>query len=175
MENVYVLIDDNLEDSIVNTSVYSTYEKAVNGAKETLEEIGDQYERVEEYDHGWLLLDGDTTNRAIDIQSTILEQKKKLYITEEIKMSKSIWTKTQKALFNWLVRWEVSGDEELATKIVNAGYLGYEYGAIGCEEVDREQYENDSDYRSFIDSQSGNWRNDEDLPGSKWWLIGAQY
>lgn len=90
-------------------------------------------------------------------------------------MSKSIWTKIQKALFDWLVQWEVSGDEELATKIVNAGYLGYEYGAIGCEEVDREQYENDSDYRSFIDSQSGNWRDDEDLPGSKWWLIGAQY
>jgi len=81
-------------------------------------------------------------------------------------MSKSIWTKTQKALFDWLVQWEVSGDEELATKIVNAGYLGYEYGAIGCEEVDQEQYENDSDYRSF---------DDEDLPGSKWWLIGAQY
>lgn len=73
MKNVYVLIDDNLEDSIVNTSVYSTYEKAVNGAKETLEEIDEQYERVEEYDHGWLLLDGDTINRAIDIQSTILE------------------------------------------------------------------------------------------------------
>ena len=90
-------------------------------------------------------------------------------------MSKSIWTKTQKALFNWLVRWEVSGDEELAAKIVNAGYLGYEYGVIGCEEVDREQYENDSNYRSFIDSQSGNWRDDDDLPGSKWWLIGTQY
>ena len=90
-------------------------------------------------------------------------------------MEKSIWRKTQKALFDWLVQWEVDGDEELATKIVNAGYLGYEYGVIGCEEVDREQYENDSDYRSFIDSQSGNWRNDEDLPGSKWWLIGAQY
>ena len=31
-------------------------------------------------------------------------------------MSKSIWTKTQKALFNWLVQWEVSGDEELEPK-----------------------------------------------------------
>ncbi len=90
-------------------------------------------------------------------------------------MEKSIWTKTQKALFDWLVQWEVGSDKELATKIVNAGYLGYEYGVIGCEEVDREEYENDSDYRSFIDSQSGNWRDDEDLPGSKWWLIGTQY
>lgn len=90
-------------------------------------------------------------------------------------MESQIWTKTQKALFDWLVQWEVSGDEKLAAKIVNAGSLGYEYGVIGCEEVDREQYENDSDYRSFIDSQSENWREDAGLPGSEWWLIGAQY
>ena len=55
-------------------------------------------------------------------------------------MEKSIWTKTQKALFDWLVQWEVDGDEELATKIVNVGYLVYEYGAIGCEDVHREKY-----------------------------------
>ena len=90
-------------------------------------------------------------------------------------MESQIWTKTQKALFDWLVQWEVSGDEELAAKIVNAGYLGYGYGAIGCEEVDRERYENDSDYRAFIGSQRENWRDDAGLPGSEWWLIGAQY
>ena len=90
-------------------------------------------------------------------------------------MEKSIWTKTQKALFDWLVQWEVDGDEALATKIVNGGSLGYEYGLIGCEEVNRNRYENDSEYRSFIDSQSNNWREDEDLPESKWWLIGTQY
>lgn len=90
-------------------------------------------------------------------------------------MESQIWTKTQKALFDWLVQWEVGGDEKLAAKIVNAGYLGYEYGPIGCEEVDREQYEDDSDYRSFIDSQSENWRDDAGLPGSEWWLIGTQY
>lgn len=83
--------------------------------------------------------------------------------------------KTQKALLNWLIQWEVDGDEELANKIVNGGSLGYEYGMIGCEEVNREQYENNSDYHSFIDSQTNNWRTDEDLPGSKWWLIGTQY
>ena len=90
-------------------------------------------------------------------------------------MEKSNLTKTQKALFDWLVQWEVDGDEALATKIVNGGSLGYEYGLIGCEEVNRDRYENDSGYRSFINSQSNNWREDEDLPKSKWWLIGAQY
>lgn len=90
-------------------------------------------------------------------------------------MKKLTLTKTQKTLFNWLMQWEVDGDEELANKIVNGGTLGYEYGMIGCEEVNNEQYEKDSKYRSFIDSQSNNWRNDEDLPGSKWWLIGTQY
>lgn len=90
-------------------------------------------------------------------------------------MDTQVWTKKQKALFDWLVTWEVSGDEELATKIINTNHLGYEYGLIGCEEVDREQYKNDDDYRSYVDSQSDNWRNDESLPGSKWWLIGAEY
>lgn len=67
MEKVYVVVDNNLEDGNVLIGTFDSYEKAEQDVKETLSEIGSQYERIEEYDHGWLLLDGDVTERSIEI------------------------------------------------------------------------------------------------------------
>ncbi|QLQ62015.1 hypothetical protein HHK02_01430 [Limosilactobacillus reuteri] len=70
MKNVYVVLDNDMEECIVTTDVYSTYEKAEKAAKETVRELEDQYEEIEEYDHGWLFIDGDTTERVIEIEAS---------------------------------------------------------------------------------------------------------
>lgn len=70
MKNVYVVLDNDMEDSVVTAEIYSTYEKAEKAVKETIQELEDQYEKIEEYDHGWLLIDGDTTERVIEIEAS---------------------------------------------------------------------------------------------------------
>ena len=70
MKNVYVVLDNDMEDSVVTAEIYSNYEKAEKAVKETIQELEDQYEEIEEYDHGWLLIDGDTTERVIEIEAS---------------------------------------------------------------------------------------------------------
>ena len=70
MKNVYVVLDNDMENVIVTAEIYSTYEKAEKAVKETIQELEDQYEKIEEYDHGWLLIDGDTTERVIEIEAS---------------------------------------------------------------------------------------------------------
>lgn len=70
MKNVYVVLDSDMETSVVTAEIYSTYEKAEKAAKETVRELEDQYEEIEEYDHGWLLIDDDTTERVIKIEAS---------------------------------------------------------------------------------------------------------
>lgn len=73
MKNVYVLLDNDMENGIVTADIYSTYEKAEKEAKETIQELKDQYDKVEEYDYGWLFIDDDSTVRVIEIQSNIIK------------------------------------------------------------------------------------------------------
>ena len=73
MKNVYVLLDNDMENGIVTADIYSTYEKAEKNAKETIQELKDQYDEVEEYDHGWLFIDADSTVRTIEIQANIIK------------------------------------------------------------------------------------------------------
>ena len=70
-------------------------------------------------------------------------------------------------VYNYLTDWYC--DENTANKLVN-GF--YEYG-WGIEEVDMEQYNNDKDYKNYIDSQRENLLVDVDLPGSGYWLVGG--
>ncbi|NMV51752.1 hypothetical protein FOL85_09860 [Lactobacillus reuteri] len=70
MKNVYVVLDNDMEDSVVTAEIYSTYEKAEKAVKETIQELEDQYEKIEEYDHGWLFIDGDNTDRVIEIEAS---------------------------------------------------------------------------------------------------------
>lgn len=87
------------------------------------------------------------------------------------KIDKTNWTQKEKQVFDWLVEW-VNGDENVVAAIV--GGHSYEYG-VGVEEVDREEYDADPDYREYIDSQRENWVDDVSLPGSGWWLVGSEY
>ena len=73
MKNVYVLLDNDMENGIVTADIYSTYEKAEKEAKETIQELKDQYDEIEEYDHGWVFIDADDPARAIEIQSNIIK------------------------------------------------------------------------------------------------------
>lgn len=84
-------------------------------------------------------------------------------------INKQGWTKNQKKVFNWLVEW-VNNDEKIVASLVGGG--SYEYGT-GIEEVDRDMYDSDEDYREYIDSQKPNWIEDAGLPGSGWWLVGS--
>lgn len=72
MKNVYVLLDNDKEDCIVTTDIYSTYEKAEKDAKETIQEAKDLYDKIEEYDHGWLFIDDDSTVRTLEIQPNFI-------------------------------------------------------------------------------------------------------
>lgn len=87
------------------------------------------------------------------------------------KIKKTNWTQKEKQVFDWLVEW-VNGDKKVVATIVSGH--SYEYGA-GVEEVDRNLYNSDPDYRDYIDSQRENWVEDVDLPGSGWWLVGSEY
>ncbi|MFR0535570.1 hypothetical protein [Limosilactobacillus reuteri] len=70
MKNVYVVLDNDMENCIATTDVYSTYEKAEKAAKEIVRELENQYEELEEYDHGWLFIDDDSTERVIEIEAS---------------------------------------------------------------------------------------------------------
>lgn len=69
MKNVYVVLDNDMENCLVTTDVCSTYEKAKQGAAEVLAEVSDQYDKVEKDNQTWLLLDGDSVDRVIEIQA----------------------------------------------------------------------------------------------------------
>lgn len=73
MKNVYVLLDNDMEDGVITADIYSTYEKAEKDAKETIQELKDQYDEIEEYDHGWLFIDDDSTVRTLEIQANIIK------------------------------------------------------------------------------------------------------
>lgn len=73
MKNVYIVLDNDMEDSTVYVDVYDTYEKAEKAIKETIHEIKEQYETIEEYDHGWLFIEGDTTERVIEIRASLIK------------------------------------------------------------------------------------------------------
>ena len=70
MKNVYVVLDNDMEDSVVTINTYSTYEKAEKVVKEAIQELKDQYEEMEEYDHSWLFIDSDTTDQVIEIEAS---------------------------------------------------------------------------------------------------------
>lgn len=69
MKNVYVVLDNDMENCLVTTDVYSTYEKAKQGAAEVLAEVSGQYDKVEKDDQAWLLSDGDIVDRVVEIQN----------------------------------------------------------------------------------------------------------
>ena len=46
MKNVYVVLDNDMEDSVVTAEIYSTYEKAEKAVKETIQELEDQQEKI---------------------------------------------------------------------------------------------------------------------------------
>lgn len=70
MKNVYVVLDNDMENSVVTVDTYATYEKAEQGVKDILADVADLYDQVEEYDNGWLLIDCDSTNRVIEIEAS---------------------------------------------------------------------------------------------------------
>lgn len=90
-------------------------------------------------------------------------------MSKKVDMTK--WNDTQKRVYDWLIYWDYC-DEKTASLIVGGG--SYEYG-LGIEEVNRKDYDNDPDYKEYIDSQEENWFEDTGLPGSGWFLIGSQY
>lgn len=69
MKNVYVVLDNDMEECIVTTDVYSTEKKAKQCVDEILAEVSDQYDEVEEHEDGWLLIDCDRVERVIEIQA----------------------------------------------------------------------------------------------------------
>ena len=71
----------------------------------------------------------------------------------------------EKQLFNFLT--DYCTDEATAQVIISGGSLGYNYGIGGYEEVDRDMYDSDEDYREDIESQESNLIDDAGLPGSK--------
>lgn len=70
MKNVYVVLDNDMENVIVTADIYSTYEKAEKAAKEIVRELENQYDELEEYDHGWLLINDDSAERVIEIEAS---------------------------------------------------------------------------------------------------------
>lgn len=71
MNKVYIVLDNNMEDSIVTVDVYATLEQARAAAKEILAEVRDQYDEViADYDDEWTLLDADIYNRVISVQES---------------------------------------------------------------------------------------------------------
>ncbi len=78
----------------------------------------------------------------------------------------------EKQLFNFLT--DYCTDEATAQVIISGGSLGYNYGIGGYEEVDRDMYDSDEDYREDIESQDSNLIDDAGLPGSGMFLIGSK-
>ena len=74
MKNVYVVLDNDREDSVVTINTYSTYEKAEKAVKEAIQELKDQYEEqyeeIEEHNHDWLFIDGDDIKRVIELSAS---------------------------------------------------------------------------------------------------------
>lgn len=73
MKNVYIVLDNDMEESIVYTDVYDTYEKAEKAVKEIIQELEDQYETIESNEDDWLFIDGDDTERVIEIRASLVK------------------------------------------------------------------------------------------------------
>ena len=71
MKNVYIVLDNDMEESVVYTNVYDTYEKAEKAVQEIIHELEDQYETIESNEDDWLFIDGDDTERVIEIRARI--------------------------------------------------------------------------------------------------------
>ena len=73
MKNVYIVLDNDMEESVVYTNVYDTYEKAEKAVKEIINELEDQYETIESNEDDWLFIDGDDTERVIEIRASLVK------------------------------------------------------------------------------------------------------
>ena len=73
MKNVYIVLDNDMEESVVYTDVYDTYEKAEKAVKEIIHELEDQYETIESNEDDWLFIDGDDTERVIGIRASLVK------------------------------------------------------------------------------------------------------
>ena len=73
MKNVYIVLDNDMEESVVYTNVYDTYEKAEKAVKEIINELEDQYETIESNEDDWLCIDGDDTERVIEIRASLVK------------------------------------------------------------------------------------------------------
>ena len=72
MKNVYIVLDNDMEENVVYTDVYDTYEKAEKAVKEIIHELEDQYETIESNEDDWLCIDGDDTERVIEIRASLV-------------------------------------------------------------------------------------------------------
>ena len=73
MKNVYIVLDNDMEESVVYTDVYDTYEKAEKAVKEIIHELEDQYETIESNEDDWLFIDGDDMERVIEIRASLVK------------------------------------------------------------------------------------------------------
>ena len=73
MKNVYIVLDNDMEEGTVYADVYDTYEKAEEAVKEIIQELEDQYETIESHDDDWLFIDGDDTERVIEIRASLVK------------------------------------------------------------------------------------------------------
>ena len=73
MKNVYIVLDNDMEESVVYTDVYDTYEKAEKAVKEIINELEDQYETIENNEDDWLFIDGNDTERVIEIRASLVK------------------------------------------------------------------------------------------------------
>ena len=69
MKNVYVVLDNDMENGTATTEAYSTYEKAEKAVKEMIQELKEQYEVIEKHDDGWAFIYDDTPERTIEIEA----------------------------------------------------------------------------------------------------------
>lgn len=77
MQTVYILLDNDMENSIVTADAYATLEQARQAAEEILAEVKDQYDEViADYDDEWTLVDADVYNRVISIQESEIKTTK---------------------------------------------------------------------------------------------------
>lgn len=77
MQTVYILLDNDMENSIVTADAYATLEQARQAAEEILAEVKDQYdEMIADYDNEWTLVDADVYNRVISIQESEIKTTK---------------------------------------------------------------------------------------------------
>lgn len=73
MKNVYIVLDNDMEESVVYTDVYDTYEKAEKVVNEIIHELKEQYETIESHEDDWLFIDGDDTERVIEIRASLVK------------------------------------------------------------------------------------------------------